>query len=351
MDRITINGSTSYDVIIEQNILSDVGSILCDELSGNKAIVISDSNVAALYLGIVSDSLREAGYEVSSLTLTPGEETKNIDNYVMILNLLADHRFAKSDLIIALGGGSIGDLAGFVAATYKRGTKFVQIPTTLLAAVDSSIGGKSAVNLPAGKNQVGTIKNPSIVICDPEVIHTLSHDALLDGYAEIIKYGILDGIDIIELLRDATSTDDYSKVIAKAIYVKRSYVEKDENDADSRQFLNLGHLIGHAIEAASDYSISHGKAVATGLALESKCCALFDLCDMNVHLEIVKIIQDFGFDTSINYAADDLLPYLLHDKRIREDKIRIVVPISFGNCEFHELQASDLSKYISIVLR
>lgn len=346
MDRITINGSTSYDVVIEQNILNNVGTLLNSELGGNKALIVTDSNVAALYLDKVSNSLRAAGYAIESQVFTPGEETKNIDNYVSLLNFLSENEFVSVDLIIALGGGSVGDLAGFVASTYKRGTKFVQIPTTLLACVDSSVGGKSAINLPTGKNQVGTIKNPSIVICDPELIHTLSKDALLDGYAEIIKYGILDGYEIIDLLRESKLSNDYTSVISKAINIKKFYIEKDEFDANSRQFLNLGHLIGHAIEAASDYEISHGKAVAIGLVFESKCCTAPGLCENDTATEIMSLVNEFGFKSNRTFTLDELFPYILRDKRIRDDQIDIIVSYSVGNCELHKLPASELFDYL-----
>ena len=350
MDKITINGSTSYNVLIERNILDNVGNILAGELGGNKALVVTDTHVAALYLGEVSDSLEEAGYDVTSLKLSPGEETKNIDNYVFVLNTLSENDFSTSDLIIALGGGTIGDLVGFVASTYKRGMKCIQIPTTLLACVDSSIGGKSAVNLTTGKNQVGTIKNPSIVFCDPNVVSSLSKNALLEGYAEIIKYGILDGLEIVKLLREAIESKDYSEVVAKAISIKKSYVEEDECDSNSRQFLNLGHFVGHAIEAASGYSISHGKAVALGLVIESKCCALSGLCEMSSYLEISSIIREFGFDDTNHYGLQELLPYILRDKRIRDGKIDIIVPARIGNCILRKIPASDLEDFLRLGL-
>lgn len=350
MDKITINGSTSYNVLIERNILDNVGNILREELGGNKALVVTDKHVAALYLGEVSDSLREASYDVTSLTLSPGEETKNIDNYVLLLNTLSENEFSTSDLIIALGGGTIGDLVGFAASTYKRGMKCVQIPTTLLSCVDSSIGGKSAINLVAGKNQVGTIRNPSIVFCDPNVISSLSKESLLEGYAEIVKYGILDGLEIVNLLREAIELKDYSMVIAKAISIKKSYVEEDECDSNSRQFLNLGHLVGHAIEAASGYSLSHGKAVALGLVIESKCCALSGLCEMSSYLEISSIVHEFGFDDINQYGPKELLTYIHRDKRIRDDKIDIIVPSKIGNCILRKFPSSELEDFLRLGL-
>ena len=335
MEKISINGSTSYDVIIESGVLNRLGTLLSAEIGTGKALVVSDSNVATLYLDNVSNSLTDAAFEVSQLVLSAGEETKNIDNYVLLLNKLSEQDFSKTDFLIALGGGVIGDLAGFAAATFKRGMRFVQLPTTLLAAVDSSVGGKTAVDLPSGKNQVGIIRNPDIVICDPLTMQTLSHQNLLEGYAEIIKYAVLRGQDIADSLRQAISTGDYTDVIYKSICIKRDYVEADEADNNTRQFLNLGHLIGHAIEASSDYQISHGIAVAYGLALESKSCALAGYTDMQVHTDIVEMLCSFGFTLTQSFDLDDLLPYMLRDKKIREDKIAIIVPERIGHCSKH----------------
>lgn len=350
MDRITVNGSTSYDVIVEHGILDRVGEILRDEFEGEKALIITDSNVAALYLGNVSDSLREAGYETSSIVLSPGEQTKNIDNYFFLLNTLSEREFVKTDIIIALGGGMVGDLAGFVASTYKRGMRIAMLPTSLIAAVDSSVGGKTAVNLPSAKNQVGIIRNPSIVLCDPDVILSLSDDELHNGYAEIIKYGILNGPDIIESLRQARESSDYLDVIVKSVSIKRNVVEMDESDMDFRQFLNLGHMIGHAIEADSDYIIPHGAAVATGLALEAKCCALAGFTEMSTYLDISALLEEFDFVISEKYSSADLLPYILRDKRIRDGEIQILVPNKIGECVMRSLPANRIEDFIKLGL-
>ena len=346
MERININGSTSYDVIIESGVLNRLGTLLSAEIGTGKALVVSDSNVAALYLDNVSNSLSDAGFEVSQLVLSSGEETKNINNYILLLNKLSEQDFSKTDFLIALGGGVIGDLAGFAAATFKRGMRFVQLPTTLLAAVDSSVGGKTAVDLPSGKNQVGIIRNPDIVICDPLTMQTLSHQNLLEGYAEIIKYAVLKGHDIADSLRQAISTGDYSDVIYKSICIKRDYVEADEADNSSRQFLNLGHLIGHAIEASSNYQISHGIAVAYGLALESKSCALAGYTDMQVHTDIVDILHTFGFELNEHFAKDDLLPFLANDKRIRNAEISLIVPKSIGHCTMQTIPVLNLKEFL-----
>ena len=347
MSRISINGSTSYDVVIERNIMESCGELLRDEIGGDKALIVTDSNVGAIFLNTVSDSLREAGYEISSISLAPGDQSKTLENYAFLLGILSDKDFAGTDILVALGGGMIGDLVGFVASTYHRGMKCIQIPTSLLAAVDSSVGGKTAVNLPAGKNQVGTIHNPSIVLCDPNAMSTLSSAALHEGYAEIIKYGILKGHTIINDLELAVNDGDYTDVIEQAVTIKRDIVEMDEEDKNFRQYLNLGHLIGHAIEASSDYSISHGQAVAEGLVLEARCAALSGYTEMSVYIEICDILEKFDFDISNTYSFDELGQYLMHDKRLRNGSIQLIIPESIGSCSMRLLNSTRLQDYIS----
>ena len=346
MEKITINGSTSYNVIVEENILGRMGEMLRDELAGKKALIVTDSNVAPLYLNTVDASFNAANYETYSIILAPGDASKSIDIYVNLLQFLADHNFDSSDIIVALGGGMIGDLIGFVASTYKRGMKCALVPTTLLAMVDASIGGKTAVNLSTGKNQVGTIHNPSIVICDPYTISSLSKDLLKEGYAEIIKYGILTGQDVLNMLRVAVDTGDYYDVVVRSIFIKRDVVEMDEGDNGLRQFLNLGHLVGHAIEAVNNYSISHGQAVAEGLAIEARAAAMSGYAGMGAYLEIASILKEFRFDITRSYNIDALEPFLAVDKRIKEGKIQLIIPAEVGDCIMQEIDASELASYI-----
>ena len=350
MEKITVNGSTSYDVLVEHGIIDRAGELLRYNIGGEKAFIVTDSNVATLYLSKVSDSLKEAGYEVSSIVLASGESTKSVENYTFLMNLLSEHDFAKTDLVVALGGGVIGDLTGFVASTFKRGIRLVQMPTSLLSAVDSSIGGKTAINLPAAKNQVGTIYNPAMVICDPSLMLSLSEVSLKDGYAEIIKYGILSGYDIIEALRAAIDTDDYTSVICQAISTKRDVVEMDEGDTDFRQYLNLGHLIGHAIEANADYEIPHGAAVARGLAWEARSCAFAGYTVMSTYMEISALLEEFGFDVSEAYNIDELMPYIMRDKRIRDGVIQILTPVHIGECIMRPLSANQLETFVKLGL-
>lgn len=350
MNRISIFGTTSYDVVIDSGIINGLGRLLQDELGGVRAMVVSDSTVAALYLGPVINSLRDAGYETSSISFAAGESIKSLENFELIVSALAEQEFTRADILIALGGGTVGDLAGYAASCFKRGMKLVQLPTSLLAAVDSSIGGKTAINLPLAKNQIGSFYNPCMVVCDPMLLSSLPSDSLLDGYAEIIKYGILNGTEIIDALRIAKGSGDYSKVIALSVKAKKELVEMDEQDSMFRQFLNLGHLVGHAIEAALDYTISHGHAVASGLSLETKACALSGLTSFNCYNSINDILEEFGFDLAASYPFELLCPYIHKDKRIADDQIKLIVPKSIGECVMRNVTIPELDLILKLAL-
>ena len=350
MDKIAVNASRPYTVVIEDGLLRSVGALIRQDLGGSKSMVVTDDTVSFLYLDNVISSLRDNGYEAFSFVLSAGEASKNTSNYIRLMTALGDCGLERSDIIIALGGGVVGDIAGFAASTYMRGTRYVNTPTTLLAAVDSSIGGKTAVDLPIGKNLIGSFWNPSLVICDPQTLRTLSPETLNDGYAESIKYGILTDPHMIDVLRTADGFRDYTELIGRAVRVKTQIIEKDESDHGMRQYLNFGHLIGHAIEGYSEYKISHGSAVALGLALESKGCALAGLTDMSVHQDIVHILEEFRFDLTANFTRDDLMPFIRHDKRIRDERIRLIVPEKIGKCGMRDISLDDLPSFVSLCL-
>ncbi|NLA69530.1 MAG: 3-dehydroquinate synthase [Clostridiales bacterium] len=350
MNSLKINGSTSYDVIIQNNILYRAGNISRDKLGGCKAFIISDRNVGALYLSVVIESFRNAGYDVYSSIFQPGEAAKSFENYEYLLTQLIEAELDRSDVVVALGGGVIGDLSGFAAATFKRGLRLVQIPTSLLACVDSSVGGKTAINLINFKNQVGAFYNPSLVILDPSVIHTQDFTDLQDGYAEIIKYGILSGNSIIDELRTAIDTNDFTNTIVQAIEIKKNFVESDERDKGSRQFLNLGHLIGHAIESYEDYTISHGHAVAYGLAIETRACALSGLTSFSTYNAIIDILTEFEFPIDVSYSVRDLMTFINYDKRLKGGEIELIVPRALGDCYMSPMNLHQVETLIGLAL-
>jgi len=243
-------------------------------------------------------------------------------------------------MIVALGGGVVGDLAGFAAATYLRGIRFVQIPTTLLAAVDSSVGGKTAIDLPGGKNLLGAFWQPSLVLCDTNTLNTLPEEIFRDGCAEVIKYGILYDRNLFDSLMQTGLSFDRERVISRCVELKRNVVAEDEFDTGARMKLNLGHTIGHGVESCSNYSLSHGKSVAIGMAMVARACG----CDDTQ--KILQILELFGLPTQAPYAPEDICRFTLSDKKRSGSTIRLILPRRIGLCEVVNLPVNQLRSFI-----
>lgn len=363
MKELDIRGDRTYKMLIAPGLLPEAGKYISQTLGGSRAFVLTDSTVAALPsmpLATIYRSLTEAGYQVSTCQLPAGESSKNPTAYLDVVSMMADRGLQPTDILVALGGGMIGDIGGFAAATYMRGIKCVQLPTTFLAAVDSSVGGKTAIDLPQGKNLIGAFWEPSLVLCNPELLLSLPASVFMDGCAETIKYGILKDPEIISLLRQAlektaerfaktgdpsNATELLSQVIARAVTTKEFYVHGDVTDKGKRGFLNLGHLLGHAIEAWSCFSLSHGQSVAMGMVLEARGCARLGLTSPETAEEIRDLIHGFGFAIDPPCTVQEILPYLVHDKRIRNNSIGLIVPASIGSCHMEPYPADELEKF------
>lgn len=346
MNTVTVNASKQYDVLIGSNILQQIGKHAENIRSGCRAAIISDTNVWPIYGQIVSASLEAAGVSTCHYIFLAGEASKNGYTYLEILNFLAANRITRSDLLIALGGGVVGDITGFAAATYLRGLGYIQIPTSLLAMVDSSVGGKTAIDLPAGKNLVGAFKQPDLVLCDVETLNTLPVELFLDGCAEVIKYGMLYDADLIDYLMSAGPEFDREKVITKCVAFKRNVVQEDEFDTGARQKLNLGHTIGHGIEAMSDFKISHGQAVAVGMAIVTKAAAHFGLCQIQTYDILIALLKLFSLPVSTEYNDDEIYGYALSDKKRAGGFVNLIIPRSIGICDIISTPISELKSFI-----
>ena len=346
MKTITVNTSNPYPVYVGTGLLSCLGNYLNTVTKGKNALLLSDSNVYAIYGKTVTEALQNSGYSVFSYTITPGEASKSAANYLKILNFLAEHEFTRTDSIVALGGGVVGDLGGFVSATFLRGIPFVQIPTSLLAMVDSSVGGKTAIDLPAGKNLVGTFYQPRAVICDLQVLETLPLDIFLDGCAEVIKYGILFDRELFAHLKEKGPFFDREYVVSRCVALKRDIVNRDEYDLNIRQLLNLGHTIGHSIEVNSGYRISHGKAVAIGTNLITACSAAIGFTARETFIEILELFQHFGLPTTTNFEFNAIADAALLDKKRANNTINLILPKEIGNCIIHPYPVKDLETLI-----
>lgn len=354
MIKITVNASRKYDVIMEHGALASAGRYICDVLgSGKKVCIITDANVDKLYgqpEHALWKSLEGAGFDVYKHVFAGGETNKSITTISEILEYLAENKFTRSDILIALGGGITGDVTGFAAASYLRGIEFIQMPTSLLATVDSSVGGKTGVNLSAGKNLAGAFWQPSLVLFDPDVLKTLSKDLKLDGVAEAIKAGFIADPDIIALIDECTSLDDddfLTKLAAMAVEVKRQVVEDDERENGRRQLLNLGHTAAHAIEKCSAYEVSHGHAVAIGMAIIASASEDLGLCDTGCAQAMLSVLDKFGFPLDCPYTAEELARAALQDKKRRGDKLTLVIPETIGNCLLKTISVEDLEDIFS----
>ncbi len=346
MNTVTVNTTRKYQVLIGENLLAQIGSLIRDVKTPCKVAIISDTNVFPLYGKAVQDSLQQQGFASVSYVFTAGEASKNGQTYLAILQFLAENQLTRSDVIIALGGGVVGDMAGFVAATYLRGVSYIQAPTTLLAMVDSSVGGKTAIDLPAGKNLAGCFNQPDLVVCDVRALNSLPAQIFQDGCAEVIKYGVLYDPDLFLHLEEKGLRFNRTKVITRCVELKRDVVTEDEFDTGARQKLNLGHTIGHSIEAISDFGISHGQAVAMGMAIVAKAGVKQGLCDASVFARISQILKQFGLPAETVYTGEALYRHALSDKKRSAGTINLIVPTDIGNCIILPTEISKLQSFI-----
>ncbi len=346
MKMIPVSASRAYEVRIERGLLARAGEEIGAVCNAAVAVIVSDDTVFSLYGKCLSDSLKSAGYAVLQFVFPHGESSKTLATYAELLNFLAQNHISRTDVLVALGGGVVGDLCGFAASTYLRGVSFVQIPTTLLACVDSSVGGKTAVDLPAGKNLVGCFYQPCVVLCDPDTLKTLPEDIYRDGCAEVLKYAVLGDAEFFRSLLACPASEQLEAVIETCVKMKRDIVCEDEFDRGRRQFLNLGHSFGHAVEACSDFSISHGSAVAIGMAMIARAAAEKGFCTQDTADAVCTALAQYKLPTQCPYSAEMLLPALVSDKKISSGSINLIVPATIGHCQIVRTPLADLSDWL-----
>lgn len=342
MITVPVKASKEYRILIGQGLLNDAGTYLRAVCDCETVLLVCGDTVSNLYAGTVQASLERAGYQVNSFVYPHGEQSKTAKTYISLLNTLAENGLTRADCIVALGGGVTGDLAGFAAATYQRGIPYVQMPTTLLAAVDSSVGGKTAIDLPAGKNLVGAFYQPHLVLCDYDTLNTLPDEIFTDGCAEVIKYGIIWAKSLFEQLKQPIRPQ-IEDIIRQCVSIKRDIVQQDEFDSGLRGILNFGHTIGHAIEACSDFAVPHGSAVAIGMALISKAAYLAGICQKDCVDEIYGILRQYGLPTQTEYSPNALLNAMLSDKKRAGTNITLVLPEEIGKCRLEKLSVEDMN--------
>lgn len=342
MKRIQVNTKPSYEVLIGPGVLSESGAYLKGLFPDSRLAVITDSTVAPLYLETARESLTAAGYTVSTHVFPAGEASKNFVTLSGILEFLASVPLTRTDCLIALGGGVAGDMAGFAAACYLRGIRYVQMPTTLLSAVDSSVGGKTAIDLKAGKNLAGAFLQPSAVLCDTDCLRSLPPEVFADGAAEAVKTGVLCDESLFALFEDGSLTVNPAEVIARCVAYKAGVVERDEREQGERKLLNLGHTIGHAIEKCSGYRIPHGHAVAAGLAIMARSAERQGMTEEPIADRICACLKAQNLPVVTEYPPAMLAEAAGADKKRSGDEITIIVPRKIGRCALEKIPVSGL---------
>lgn len=348
MKTVEVNASRAYQVLIARGLLDEIGERLRPLTGAKTTVVLSDDHVFPLYGARALRSLEQAGFRVLSYVVPFGERSKSLATYGEVLHFLSVNHLTRSDVLVALGGGVVGDLGGFVSATYQRGIDFVQVPTTLLAAVDSSVGGKTAVNLETGKNQVGSFYQPLAVYCDPETLNTLPVEQLRCGSAEVIKYGVLGNAAFFEELRQTPITGQVEHVIQTCVEMKRDIVHEDEFDRGKRQLLNLGHSFGHAVEACSGFTVLHGQAVAIGMAIMARAACRKGFCTENTVKEIVSLLKQYELPTETDYPLDDMFKAVAADKKLSGDTMHLIVPRAVGTCSIEAVALDTVKDWLRL---
>jgi len=346
-DRIRVDlGARSYDILIGAGLISDAGSYISPLMNVSKTIVVTDSNVAQHWLEPLLASLRSADIEASTLIMEPGERTKSFHNLQTVTGAFLDMPVERRSLVIALGGGVIGDLVGFAAAITLRGIDFVQIPTTLLAQVDSSVGGKTGINMPHGKNLIGAFHQPRLVITDTNTLNTLPARETCAGYAEVVKYGLIQDAAFFEWLEDngadVLNGDDQARrhAIKQSCRSKASVVARDEYETGVRALLNFGHTFGHALEAENAYgpSLLHGEAVGIGSILALRLSERLDLCESGAAQRLQNHFQAIAMKCHVSdigganqWSAGRLLDHMRLDKKVSGGKMNFILARDIGD--------------------
>ncbi|NLI52973.1 MAG: 3-dehydroquinate synthase [Clostridiales bacterium] len=341
---IPVRVREGYDVVIGNGLLQESGRLIRAALGECRLALVTDDNVAGLYLEALMDNLAQAGYDACSFVFPAGEAHKRMDTLSQMLEFFAAERLTRKDCVLALGGGVTGDMAGFAAGCYLRGVRYVQLPTTLLAAVDSSVGGKTAVDLAAGKNLAGLFHQPSLVLCDTDCFATLAPKEFANGAAEAIKTGILDDESLFALFESGDVRERVGEIVARCVAFKARVVEQDETESCLRKTLNLGHTAAHAIERCSGFSTPHGHAVAVGLAIIARAAERLGWAQEPIAARIEQVLTKNGLPVTTEFSPEALAEAALSDKKRAGGSITLVVPHRIGDCSLIDLPVERLAE-------
>lgn len=350
MQTVMVNASTTYPVHIGPGLLERSGGLIAEAVKSRTCAVITDSTVESLYAARVCRSLQDAGFKVCLYTFPAGEQSKNLAIYGEMLEFLAENKLTRSDFVVTLGGGVVGDMGGFAAATYQRGIDFIQIPTTFLAAADSSVGGKTAIDLKVGKNLAGAFHQPKMVICDTDTFQSLPPDVFADGMAETIKHGLIADRAFYDFLMTGDVRAHIGDVVRRDVEIKASVVGEDEFERGRRKLLNFGHTLGHAIEKISGFTITHGHAVGIGMVLAARGGEKLGCSPAGALHAVLAANRKFGLPTECPYTAEEIYAAAVSDKKRDGGSIDVVVLEEIGRAKTVRLDMDGLRAFVEAAL-
>lgn len=346
---INVKASSSYNVYVGDKILDKTGEFVRKLNKGENAVIITDDNVDKLYSKIVEISLKNAGFKVHKFVFPHGEPSKSHKVLIPIYEFLAENGITRSDVLIGLGGGVTGDMTGFAAASYLRGTDFVQVPTSLLAQVDSSVGGKTGIDIAAGKNLVGAFKQPILVVCDTDTLNTLSDEIFADGMAEVIKHGMIRSKELFDEVATGDFRDRIQEIVKANIMIKAKVVENDEHEKGERMQLNFGHTLGHAVERYYNYTgITHGQAVAIGMSVFTAFAEKVGLCESGLHKRLCACLEMNNLPTSTDILLSVLFQHSLKDKKKLANGINIILCEKVGECVTKNMSIEEYENFLEV---
>lgn len=349
MRVISVKTGRPYNILIEAGILKDCGKHIKKISDAEKITVVTDSNVDKIYSKQVIDSLTENGYKVKLHVFPAGEKNKRLNTISDMYNTFADFQMSRKDLVVALGGGVTGDMAGFAAATYMRGIEFVQIPTSLLAQVDSSVGGKTGVDIEQGKNLVGAFWQPSLVLIDPNTLSTLPERYINDGMAEVIKYGCIKDKNLFEILENNNALDIIEEIIEICVSIKRDVVNKDERESGERMLLNFGHTLGHSLEKIYNFSkLSHGEAVAIGMVMITKASEKLNITKAGSVEKIINLCKKYNLPIEDAASLSEIAKVCSSDKKSSGGNVNLVLLKEIGESFTEKTPLDKLEEFISV---
>ncbi len=345
MSTVEVKASRHYRVEIGGGLLETLGEEAATLCRGRRVCIVTDDLVGSRYGQLTKEIMEASGFTAYVYTFPHGEKSKCGAQFLALLEQLAQWELTRQDLLVALGGGVTGDLTGFAAACYLRGIQYIQVPTSLLAMVDSSVGGKTAIDLSAGKNLCGAFWQPSVVLCDTALLRTLPHRELMGGCAEVIKYGVLGCPELLERLQGDLQWLDWNRIITLSVTMKRDIVEADERDTGKRQLLNLGHTLGHAVEQNSRFALSHGEAVSIGMAMILRAATEKGLCSAEDRDTVLEALSACSLPTVTDQTPEDICRTALGDKKRMGDTLTLVVPYGIGDCRLEKIPIAELSQW------